>query len=249
MPLIWQSADPQASLAAYAFLNLASLSREAEPAYGFCLISRVSGWMSPVSGLTLKRQLEALNDRVLLPCHNWSLSGMKTKASKPSKTVVSTSGSQARSSPTPRVSENPINDSPTAKIGFVSMVRSRGSSSLSSTPCGTGVSESSPPEEPTRVRYKRTASGELMRRKVDGSWDAATALVDWDRIESTTDAEIERQEIADLVESALQLQAGGLMALAARLDVSPSSVRRWRRARVMPSIAHQQRLHHLLDSL
>jgi len=88
-----------------------------------------------------------------------------------------------------------------------------------------------------------------MRLKADGSWDAATAQADWDRINSTTDAEIERQEIADLVEAALHLQAGGLTALAARLEVSPSSVRRWRRARVMPSVAHQQRLHHLLTTL
>lgn len=114
----------------------------------------------------------------------------------------------------------PTGPFPTAKIGFVSTVRSR-----------------------------LTANGELMRQKPDGTWDAATARADWDRIDSTTDAEIERQEIADLVEAALHLQVGGLPALAARLDVSPSSVRRWRRARVMPSAAHQQRLHNLLTTL
>ena len=99
------------------------------------------------------------------------------------------------------------------------------------------------------MKYRLTANGELMRQKSDGTWDAATARADWDRIDSTTDAEIERQEIADLVEAALHLQVGGLPALAARLDVSPSSVRRWRRARVMPSAAHQQRLHNLLTTL
>ena len=88
-----------------------------------------------------------------------------------------------------------------------------------------------------------------MRQNPDGSWEATTSQVDWDKIDSTTEAEIERQEIADLVEAALHLQVGGLPALAARLDVSPSSVRRWRRARVMPSAAHQQRLHHLLTTL
>jgi len=36
---------------------------------------------------------------------------------------------------------------------------------------------------------------------------------------------IERQEIADLVEVALELEAGSLRALAARLEVSPSSIR------------------------
>ena len=61
--------------------------------------------------------------------------------------------------------------------------------------------ESSPPEELTRVRFRRT--------------EAATAQAVWDRINSTTNAEIERQEIADLVEAALHLQAGGLTALAA----------------------------------
>ncbi len=99
------------------------------------------------------------------------------------------------------------------------------------------------------MKYRLTANGELIRQKPDGTWDAATARADWDRIDSTTDAEIERQEIADLVEVALQLRVGGLPALAARLDVSPSSVRRWRRARVMPSAAHQQRLHNLLTTL
>ena len=99
------------------------------------------------------------------------------------------------------------------------------------------------------MKYRLTASGELKREKGDGSWDTATAQADWERIDSTTDAEIERQEIADLVEAALHLQVGGLAALAARLDVSPSSVRRWRRARVMPSAAHQQRLHNLLTTL
>ena len=120
---------------------------------------------------------------------------------------------------------------------------------MSSTPSGKGGSESSPPEKPTLVKYRLTANGELMHQKPDGTWDAATARADWDRIDSTTDAEIERQEIAELVEAALHLQVGGLPALAARLDVSPSSVRRWRRARVMPSAAHQQRLHHLLTTL
>jgi len=76
----------------------------------------------------------------------------------------------------------------------------------------------------------------------DGTWEAITPQLDWERIEGTTDPEIERQEIADLVEDALELEAGSLTALAARLEVSPSSVRRWRRGRVMPSIAHQQRL-------
>jgi DNA-binding transcriptional regulator YiaG len=97
-------------------------------------------------------------------------------------------------------------------------------------------------EEPTLGRYRLTDSGALMRLMPDGSWESITPQVDWDRINHTTDAEIERQEIADLVEDALELEAGSFTALAARLQVSPSSVRRWRRGRVMPSIAHQQRL-------
>lgn len=81
-----------------------------------------------------------------------------------------------------------------------------------------------------------------MRLMPDGSWESIAPQVDWDRINHTTDAEIERQVIADLVEDALELEAGSFTALAARLQVSPSSVRRWRRGRVMPSIAHQHRL-------
>lgn len=176
-----------------------------------------------------------------LYCH-WSLSGMTTKANEPSKIVVSTSGSRRRPSPTPRPSGSPIPGLGTAKPGFVSTGKSRTSSLLSSIPSGKGASGSSRRGEPTLGRYKHTDSGALMRLMPDGSWEPITPQVNWDRINHTTDAEIERQEIADLVEDALELEAGSSTALAARLQVSPSSVRRWRRGRVMPSIAHQQRL-------
>lgn len=98
------------------------------------------------------------------------------------------------------------------------------------------------------MRFRRTSSGELMRQTAEGSWDAAAEQVDWNKIDTTSDAEIERQEVADLVEAALKRQVGGLVALAERLHVSPSSVRRWRQARVMPSLVHRQRLHHLLKA-
>jgi hypothetical protein len=172
---------------------------------------------------------------------------MTTKASKPSKIVASTLASPRKPSQTPQLAESPTFVSPMAKSGFVSTVRSKEGSLLSSIPSDKGASESFLPEEPTLVKYRRTVSGDLMRQTPDGVWETATLQVDWDKIDSTSDAEIERQEIADLVEAALQLQVGGLSALAARLDVSPSSVRRWRRARVMPSVAHRQRLHHLLS--
>ncbi len=64
----------------------------------------------------------------------------------------------------------------------------------------------------------------MMRLMPVGSWDAISPQVDWERIDRSTDAEIERQEIADLVEDALELEAGSLTALAARIDVSPTSV-------------------------
>ena len=97
-------------------------------------------------------------------------------------------------------------------------------------------------------RYRRTNNGVLKRLMPDGAWKTVTPQVDWERIDCTTDAEIELQEIADLVEEAVQLEAGGLMALAARLEVSSSSARRWRRGLVMPTIAHRQRLERLLGS-
>ena len=120
---------------------------------------------------------------------------------------------------------------------------------LSSTQSGKESSVSSLPEEQTLVRFRRTSSGELMRQTTEGCWNAAVEQVDWSKIDATSDAEIERQEIADLVDVALQRQVGGLVALAERLHVSPSSVRRWRQARVMPSLVHRQRLHHLLKAL
>jgi ribosome-binding protein aMBF1 (putative translation factor) len=89
----------------------------------------------------------------------------------------------------------------------------------------------------------------MMSLMPDGSWEVISSQVDWERIDRTTDAEIELQEIADLVEDALELEEGSLTALAARLEVSPASVRRWRRGRVMPSMAHQQRLKRLFADL
>jgi DNA-binding transcriptional regulator YiaG len=74
-----------------------------------------------------------------------------------------------------------------------------------------------------------------MRQTAEGSWAGTTEQVDWNKIDATSDAEIERQ-------------VGGVVAQAVRLHVSPSSVRRWRQARVMPSLAHRQRLHHLLKA-
>jgi hypothetical protein len=88
-----------------------------------------------------------------------------------------------------------------------------------------------------------------MRQKPDSSCELATSQLEWESIDSTTDPEIHRQEFVDLVQTALQHKAGGLIPLAARLGVSPSSVRCWRLPRVMPSVAHHQRLHHVLTTL
>jgi hypothetical protein len=84
------------------------------------------------------------------------------------------------------------------------------------------------------VRFRRNSIGELMRQTAEGSWAAATEQVDWNKIDATSDAEIE-------------CQVGGLVALAERLHVSPSSVRRWQQARVIPSLVHRKRLHHPLN--
>lgn len=173
---------------------------------------------------------------------------MRTKASKPTETAASTLDSLPKSSQIRQPSESLISGSPTANRGFVSSVQSKAGSLLSSTQSGKELSGSSLPEERTLVRFRRTFSGELMRQTAEGSWDAASEQVDWNRLDATSDADIERQEVADLVEAALQRQVGGLVALAERLHVSPSSVRRWRQARVMPSLVHRQRLHHLLKA-
>ena len=180
--------------------------------------------------------------RGLQPCQHWSLSRMTTKANEPSKIVASTLGSRRRRSRTLRPSGKPIPGSITAKIAVASTGKSRDGFLLSSTPSEKVESGLFRLEEPTLGRYRRTSNGALELRMADGVWKSVTPQVDWERIERTTDAEIERQEIADLVEAALQLVPGGIAALAARLEVSPSSIRRWRRGRVMPSVAHQQRL-------
>ena len=57
------------------------------------------------------------------------------------------------------------------------------------------------------MRFRRNSSGELMRQTAEGSWDAAAEQVDLNKIDATSDAEIERQ-------------VGGLVALAEHLHAS-----------------------------
>lgn len=58
------------------------------------------------------------------------------------------------------------------------------------------------------MRFRRNSGGELMRQAAEGSWDAATEQVDWNKVDATSDAEIERH-------------VGDLAALAEHLHVSP----------------------------
>jgi hypothetical protein len=67
------------------------------------------------------------------------------------------------------------------------------------------------------ARFKITPDGALLKeRPSGGGWVHTAPRVDFERIDATTDAEIERQEIADLVEDALEREASRLWLLACR---------------------------------
>ena len=64
---------------------------------------------------------------------------------------------------------------------------------------GKELSGSSRREELTLVRFRRTSSGELIRQTLKDSWDAASEQMGWNKIDATSDAEIERLEVAKLM--------------------------------------------------
>ena len=75
-----------------------------------------------------------------------------------------------------------------------------------------------------------------------GVWVHTSPRVDLARLDATTDADINHQRIAELVDEALQASMSSVAELAVALKLSPSTIRRWRRGAASPTAANLLRL-------
>jgi ribosome-binding protein aMBF1 (putative translation factor) len=75
-----------------------------------------------------------------------------------------------------------------------------------------------------------------------GAWIPTSPRVDLARLDATTDADINHQRIAELVDEALQVSMSSVAELAVALQLSPSTIRRWRRGAASPTATNLRRL-------
>jgi len=94
----------------------------------------------------------------------------------------------------------------------------------------------------TSVRYKITPDGSLLKETSSHQWIVATPRVDFLRLDATTDNDIDRQKLIDLVDEALLTSMGSVTALAKDLYLSPSTIRRWRRGINVPTATNMDKL-------
>jgi len=92
------------------------------------------------------------------------------------------------------------------------------------------------------VRYKFTPDGSLLKETSSHQWIVATPRVDFLRLDATTDNDIDRQKLIDLVDEALRMSMGSVTALAKDLYLSPSTIRRWRRGMNVPTATNMDKL-------
>lgn len=93
------------------------------------------------------------------------------------------------------------------------------------------------------ARHKITPDGALLRETPrGGAWAPTSPRVDLARLDATTDADIHHQRIAELVDEALQASMSSVAELAVALQLSPSTIRRWRRGAASPTAANLRRL-------
>ena len=104
------------------------------------------------------------------------------------------------------------------------------------------ASGSSQPGRQTSVRYKITPDGSLLKETSSHQWIVATPRVDFLRLDATTDNDIHRQKLTDLVDEALRTSMGSVTALAKDLYLSPSTIRRWRRGINVPTATNMDKL-------
>lgn len=168
---------------------------------------------------------------------------MSTRATRSTKNAASTSASQLRPSSTRRPSISLTPAAGTARIAFVSTGTRRVGSSSLPTPSGRAASESSQLGRPIVARFKITPEGALLKETPrSGAWIPTSPRVDLARLDATTDADINHQRIAELVDEALQVSMSSVAELAVALQLSPSTIRRWRRGAASPTAANLRRL-------
>lgn len=92
------------------------------------------------------------------------------------------------------------------------------------------------------MRYKITPDGSLLKETSSHQWIVATPRVDFLRLDATTDNDIDRQKLIDLVDEALRTSMGSVTALAKDLYLSPSTIHRWRRGINVPTAANMDKL-------
>ena len=92
------------------------------------------------------------------------------------------------------------------------------------------------------MRYKITPDGSLLKETSSHQWIVATPRVDFLRLDATTDNDIDRQKLIDLVDEALRTSMGSVTALAKDLYLSPSTIRRWRRGINVPTATNMDKL-------
>jgi len=118
----------------------------------------------------------------------------------------------------------------------------------SSTPSVRGVSGSSRPGRPALTKFNHAPDGALLKEATGGGWILTNPRVDLARLDATTDADINHQHIAELIDEALQASMSSVADLAAILSLSPSTIRRWRLGTASPTTANLLRLQEQLSA-
>lgn len=88
----------------------------------------------------------------------------------------------------------------------------------------------------------------MLKEATGGDWILTSPRVDLTRLDASTDADIHHQRIAELVEEVLQASMISVPQLAKTLQLSPSTIRRWRRGAASPTAANLRRLEESLGA-
>ena len=108
----------------------------------------------------------------------------------------------------------------------------------------------------TRTEARLDATGAVIKRRSAGPWEPVAPRTDWDRVDATDEAEIERQAAVDNDEAAKDAEAwvrrvrrrAGLSQaeFARRIGISVAILRGWEQGKLAPQGAVRALLH-LID--
>lgn len=124
----------------------------------------------------------------------------------------------------------------------------RGGSSSSSKQRGLSAPASSQPGKPTVARFRITPNGALLKQTHSRTWVQTIPRVDLERLDATTDTDINHQRIAELVDEALRASTSSVAQLAKSLHLSPTTIRRWRRGTASPTAANLLKLQNQISA-